>query len=270
MGSTVFSLEFLGHTGAVYDGTLLMNYIRARSYRPAVGRWMSMDPYSFLHEYLYASNRPVVRVDPSGNKDYFINFEYLFSDTHVVSQMPAIQSEVDRIFQACFETCSGASGHTLSIRWTPVKDQAAYQVAKRDFGWVGGRPGPSSAWEGIGEALLCEPACTGIFSIYYWCTKCPDGINIGAHDSVTAGTLGITGDYEIGINPSLIRQKAVAADKDFPAAVAMVISHESGHHVIADDSFHGHTGFVDSSPGKVGSTFSPNCCGRICKAFCLG
>ena len=51
-------------------------YLRARYYDQSNGRFISQDPYSgndndpiSLHRYLYASNDPVERVDPSGESD---------------------------------------------------------------------------------------------------------------------------------------------------------------------------------------------------------
>lgn len=51
-------------------------YLRARYYNPQTGRFLSQDPElgqksrpESLHRYLYASNDPVNRFDPSGRSD---------------------------------------------------------------------------------------------------------------------------------------------------------------------------------------------------------
>ncbi|MBI1897640.1 MAG: hypothetical protein HYS04_14105 [Acidobacteria bacterium] len=56
-----------------YDASLAMYYLRARWYRPQVGRFVTADTYEgeedepgSLHRYLYAGADPVNRIDPSG------------------------------------------------------------------------------------------------------------------------------------------------------------------------------------------------------------
>ena len=59
-----------------YDSDLGLYYLRARYYNAATGRFMSRDPEDGClwhpdsqHKYLYASDDPVDRVDPSGRSD---------------------------------------------------------------------------------------------------------------------------------------------------------------------------------------------------------
>jgi len=57
--------------GQTYDETTGLYYLRARYYDPATSRMLSEDPAKQgLNWYVYCSNNPVNRVDPSGLKDY--------------------------------------------------------------------------------------------------------------------------------------------------------------------------------------------------------
>jgi RHS repeat-associated protein len=57
----------VGQLGYFYDATLLQYYIRARHYRPALARWLSVDPMiADVNLYRYCGDNPVVYVDPLG------------------------------------------------------------------------------------------------------------------------------------------------------------------------------------------------------------
>ena len=59
------------YAGEYYDDELDMIYLRARYYDPATSRMLSEDPAKQgLNWYVYCSNNPVNRIDPSGLKDY--------------------------------------------------------------------------------------------------------------------------------------------------------------------------------------------------------
>ncbi len=62
-----------GYTNHVFDEDLGLNYMQARYYDPAIGRFLSMDPQGFrpgmpdlFNRYAYAGNNPMNRVDPDG------------------------------------------------------------------------------------------------------------------------------------------------------------------------------------------------------------
>ncbi len=59
--------------GEQRDSEVGLDYLRARYYNPAIGRFISVDPYEgtlsdpfSLHDYQYAHANPVVNIDPSG------------------------------------------------------------------------------------------------------------------------------------------------------------------------------------------------------------
>ena len=69
-GTTVNPFQYRGEQ---YDASLQMYYLRARYYRPDVGRFLTQDPYEgddedpvSHHQYMYGNADPVGRIDPSG------------------------------------------------------------------------------------------------------------------------------------------------------------------------------------------------------------
>ncbi len=72
-GVTVNNLRFVGNLGYYNEAALSLQYLRARYYQPTTGRFISVDPVPgypldpiTLHQYLYAANKPVNIIDPSG------------------------------------------------------------------------------------------------------------------------------------------------------------------------------------------------------------
>lgn len=61
-----------GYTGHVNDPDTGLVYMQARYYDPEVGRFLSVDPVSAMTKfsrYTYASNNPIVNIDPDGKSD---------------------------------------------------------------------------------------------------------------------------------------------------------------------------------------------------------
>src|SRR5208337_1574237 len=63
------------YRGEQFDTSLGMYYLRARYYRPQIGRFLTQDTYEgddeepvTLHKYLYANADPVDARDPGGNE----------------------------------------------------------------------------------------------------------------------------------------------------------------------------------------------------------
>lgn len=63
-----------GFTGHIKDSATGLNYIQARYYDPVMGRFLSVDPVTFMetgkpgmfNRYAYTLNDPVNKVDPDG------------------------------------------------------------------------------------------------------------------------------------------------------------------------------------------------------------
>lgn len=65
-----------GYTGHVNDPDTGLVYMQARYYDPAVGRFLNTDPeqpeagdITSINRYVYASNNPVINIDPDGRQD---------------------------------------------------------------------------------------------------------------------------------------------------------------------------------------------------------
>lgn len=70
-GTTRVPFQFVGKLGYVFDQTLATNYVRARNYGQATGRWLSADPLKFVdgvNLFAYGSSNPIGNRDPSGNQ----------------------------------------------------------------------------------------------------------------------------------------------------------------------------------------------------------
>jgi RHS repeat-associated protein len=65
-GSTANPFGFVGRLGYYNEATLGLQYLRARWYKPAAGRFLSTDPIGPASRYEYAGNGPTAAVDPSG------------------------------------------------------------------------------------------------------------------------------------------------------------------------------------------------------------
>lgn len=57
--------RYVGKFGVVYEDSLLY-FMRARYYQPAIGRFLSEDPKWKSNLFLYASNNPLSKIDPTG------------------------------------------------------------------------------------------------------------------------------------------------------------------------------------------------------------
>lgn len=61
--------RYVGIYGVEYD-TNDLYYMRARYYKPSVGRFLTEDPVWSTNLYPYADNNPISRIDPLGTKDF--------------------------------------------------------------------------------------------------------------------------------------------------------------------------------------------------------
>jgi RHS repeat-associated protein len=68
-GSTANPFKFVGRLGYYDDPSADLQYLRARYYAPAYGRFLSADPEDYEEtKYGYADNWPLVATDPSGRR----------------------------------------------------------------------------------------------------------------------------------------------------------------------------------------------------------
>jgi RHS repeat-associated protein len=74
VGSTGTTSNPYLYTGEQFDAGLGFTYLRARYYNPAIGRFVTRDPFAgfandpvSLHKYLYAHANPANMIDPSGH-----------------------------------------------------------------------------------------------------------------------------------------------------------------------------------------------------------
>src|SRR5438128_3701212 len=64
-GSSINRQWYIGGLGYIRQVDQALDYVRARYYPPARGRWGSVDPVRELRMYAYVHSSPVRRVDPS-------------------------------------------------------------------------------------------------------------------------------------------------------------------------------------------------------------
>jgi RHS repeat-associated protein len=72
--ATIAVLTSLGYSGEFFDAATQQQYLRARFYNPANGRFNRLDPFAgnmqdpqSLHKYAYVHGDPIQGIDPSGN-----------------------------------------------------------------------------------------------------------------------------------------------------------------------------------------------------------
>ena len=65
-GATTSPFGYVGRLGYYTEATLGLQYLRARWYQPAAGRFLSTDPVGPASAYRYVGNWPIGAVDPSG------------------------------------------------------------------------------------------------------------------------------------------------------------------------------------------------------------
>jgi RHS repeat-associated protein len=100
IGSSVVAMLFGGAVFYYSDADTGLPWVRSRAYTAPPGRWTSTDPLLFnileltLQRYVYASNSPVLRQDPSGALSYVAGNKKLGHFPCDVDAPPFIQWEI--------------------------------------------------------------------------------------------------------------------------------------------------------------------------------
>jgi RHS repeat-associated protein len=249
----------IGYRGQWFDAVLGQYVMRARIYDPASGRFTAMDPAGGtygdvmqLMRYGYGGVNPINNLDPTGldegdlsslqiaigigigltglglflgiygriDRSDFVRYPqatisyFYFAPSLNVNQ--GVKQEVNRIFQNAVQRF-GAAGDTLTINWSPVASRDEYNGKENSAGRTG------SSW------------------------------TIGFHDGLRLEALGQTGSATFGLNPNVIREQAQQFGISVDRALGITIAHESGHHIIADETLHRtEEGFIDSQRSSSG------------------
>ncbi len=117
------------YTGEQWDQDLGMYYLRARYYRPELGRFWTRDSYEgnnqdplSLHKYIYCSENPVGNIDPTGHSDLSVGF--LFSATTIRTGL--MEFEVDGVHGDRWAVSGeNARGNSVSPVSTPVLETSS-------------------------------------------------------------------------------------------------------------------------------------------------
>lgn len=123
-GSTVNPFGYKGSLGYYTNTDTDDTYVRARTYEPKIGRWMSPDPLLLLgypSTYLYADNTPVVLQDPSG----LISFAPIIG---IPAALPVIFPSLTVLPQN--PGCTGCGEWNVDWNITPMRNRRLILVQK--------------------------------------------------------------------------------------------------------------------------------------------
>jgi len=120
------TVDGVGYTGHVADGSSGLVYMQQRYYDPELGRFLSVDPVTTLesnvdafNRYWYGSNNPYRYTDPDGRESW--------SNTGSANAWPAVQ-----------QACGGSSGCEQEVAGDLVVAQANMTLAASGAGTVPG------------------------------------------------------------------------------------------------------------------------------------
>ena len=136
-GVTENAVSFTGHQ---FDAATGLVYARARYYDPTLGRFLSQDPEPAINPYVYASNAPVDKVDPTGRSE---SAEYAEEDTFVNGRTVGDRNTISRV--TCYFHIFGLiTGLFTAVGEfpSPADQQLADEIATRICQSLYGPPGP--------------------------------------------------------------------------------------------------------------------------------
>jgi len=124
LGGSGPTINWYRYTGEQYDTDLGLYYLRARYYKPEIGRFWTMDSYegdeedpSSLHKYIYCAVNPVNGTDPSGHLTY--------TEVLIVSTLSVV------VAASFYEATSSAINRIWGSNPTP--EQASALKNARDY-----------------------------------------------------------------------------------------------------------------------------------------
>lgn len=117
-GSTINSFRWTGNVGYYFDSDTEEYYIRARTYQPAIGRWLSSDPLLFVDgSNLYRAYFIPETIDPSGLNVLNINSSGCYEYCASSGGSP----------EYCLELCNsepvGSTSHPGYVYWGEEVDR---------------------------------------------------------------------------------------------------------------------------------------------------
>ena len=139
------------YTGEQVDSADLQ-YLRARYYDPAVGRFLSQDPLPLLQRYPYVGNNPANLVDPSGlcGVGGWGDFGYCFQDV-ALRPVHTVQDTIDYIDVMIDHPGSGSRRQLGSLS-LPHPSETASRPA--------GRCSTGTAGDHVGYSDYCQTPAT--------------------------------------------------------------------------------------------------------------
>jgi RHS repeat-associated protein len=88
-GSTVTPYQFVGRSGYQTSNVPTFAFVRERTYSPQQTRWLSPDPLTLsdgVNNFLYASNNPLLYIDPSGTTGVCASLGYPMFEADIVAK----------------------------------------------------------------------------------------------------------------------------------------------------------------------------------------
>ena len=160
IGTTGNTVNLYRYTGQQWDPDLGMYYLRARYYRPELGRFWTMDSYEgsqrdplSLHKYLYCHGEPLDNIDPSGHGD-MSSFMITMSTWGAMATMLVYRAAplLNRATVIAFEA---TSGNTVMLGGGGAVVALKQGTKMGGVGWA--------TWQWIGNLLKGQRAQVGTY-----------------------------------------------------------------------------------------------------------